>query len=65
MAQHEKASTSGVVIANGSYPTTTADTTTAGNKDRSNGLLAMSPKANVVIARGSWATTSDKLPPKN
>ncbi|KAJ4370794.1 hypothetical protein N0V85_009097 [Neurospora sp. IMI 360204] len=57
-----KASTSGVVIANGSYPTTTADTTTAGNKDRSSGLLAMS---NVVIAHGSWATTSDKLPPKN
>ncbi|KAJ4361425.1 hypothetical protein N0V85_009409, partial [Neurospora sp. IMI 360204] len=60
-----KASKSGVVIANGSYPTTTADTTTGGNKDRSSGLLAMSPKANVVIARRSWATTSDKLPPKN
>ncbi|KAH7635590.1 hypothetical protein B0T09DRAFT_370749 [Sordaria sp. MPI-SDFR-AT-0083] len=60
-----KASKSSVVIANGSYPTTTANTTKAGNKDRSSGLLDMSSKANVVIAHGSWVTTSDKSPTKS
>ncbi|KAK3345660.1 hypothetical protein B0H65DRAFT_549339 [Neurospora tetraspora] len=55
-----KESTSGVVIANGSYPTTTADTTTTGNKDKSSGLFATSSKSKVVIARGSWAIPSDK-----
>lgn len=56
---HRRESTSGVVIANGSYTTNTTNAEAAaavGKKDRSSSLSAMS-KADVVIARGSWATT--------
>lgn len=55
---HRRESTSGVVIANGSYTinTTTAEGAAVGKKDRSGSLSAMS-KGDVVIARGSWATT--------
>ncbi|KAK1781005.1 hypothetical protein QBC45DRAFT_84743 [Copromyces sp. CBS 386.78] len=61
---HRRESTSGVVIANGSYTTNspTSEATAAGKKDRSSSLSAMS-KADVVIARGSWATT--KSPTKD
>lgn len=58
---HRRESTGGVVIAHGSYTTNTITTgaAAAGKKDRSSSLSAMY-KSDVVIARGSWATT--KLP---
>ncbi|EAA26551.1 hypothetical protein GE21DRAFT_4832 [Neurospora crassa] len=58
---HRRESTGGVVIAHGSYTTNTTTTgaAAAGKKDRSSSLSAMY-KSDVVIARGSWATT--KLP---
>lgn len=61
---YRRESTSGVVIANGSYTTSTitAEGAAVAKKDRSSSLLAMS-RGDVVIARGSWATT--RPPTKN
>ena len=55
---HRRESTSGVVIANGSYTTSTAisEATATQKKDRSSSLSAVL-KGDVVIARGSWANT--------
>ncbi|KAK3399297.1 hypothetical protein B0T20DRAFT_497543 [Sordaria brevicollis] len=55
---HRRESTSGVVIANGSYTTNMpiVEGAAVAKKDRSSSLSAMS-KGDVVIARGSWATT--------